>query len=112
MARSKSSSALYRKILDALKEGPLSTVDLAGRLKEDPPKIYRYCSHLKKLRLVSSHKEQGKKRVLFCKDDKEAVTQQNYDDHEGHNLGSFNPQVQVWQLVKPTAKGRQLSLEL
>ena len=111
MARSKSNSALYRKILDALREGPLSTGDLSSRLGEDPTRIYRYCRQLEKLGLASSDLEPGR-RLLFCTDDLTVVTSENYDDHKDHELRSFFGKMRLWRLVTRAGKGRQLALRL
>jgi type I site-specific restriction-modification system R (restriction) subunit len=96
-------SNLYQKILDAFKERPMATKELANRLKADARKIYSHCRRLEKLGSLKSDLVLSK-RLLYCLDDQEVVTEENYNDcHEqDHELRLFPIKERLWQLTSST----------
>lgn len=80
------------------KNGTISTPKLAEEIGRDPKKAYRDCHEMEKDGLLSSSTEPGQK-LLFCVDDREVLTQDNHEEHEGHDLRSFFAKVKVWSLT-------------
>ncbi len=86
--------------------GMISTSKLANATQGDPKKVYRDCHEMEKDGLLSSSSEPGQK-LLFCVDDREVITHDNHEEHEGHDLRSFFAKVKVWTL---TDRGREFIL--
>jgi hypothetical protein len=93
-------SALDQEILNALRSRPLLTQDLAKELSENPRKIYSRCRQLEKLGSLGSELILTK-RLLYCVDDQEVVTGDNYDEchAQDHELRLFHIKERRWHLA-------------
>lgn len=92
-------TALDQKILDALRQRPMLTRELAEELNEDKRKIYTRCRNMKP-GLIKSKLVKGKK-LLYCLDHEEVVTQEIYDTckEEDHQMRFFYINERLWSLA-------------
>jgi DNA-binding transcriptional regulator YhcF (GntR family) len=99
MTTSKNKRDLYRRIIAALKHGPLSTRDLAETLGGNMSVIYRICREMEADDLLKSTKVDGV-RLIFCIDDKKVVTGEDYEEckEKGHDFRSFRNKVRIWRI--------------
>lgn len=102
MTRSKRSSALDNKILNALKKRPLSTKALADAVGEDKKRIYSRCRRLERDGALESSLVPGT-RLLYCVDDQRVVTGAEYEacKDENHDLRAFFNDERLWRLTAP-----------
>ena len=93
-------TTLEKKILNALKNRPMLTRELAKELNEDKRKIYYCCRNPAKSVLIKSELVRGK-RMLYCMVHEKVMTKGLFNTckKEGHELRSFHIKEALWSLV-------------
>ena len=86
-------------ILKELSDGPMSTARIAEAIGEGHSRVYRRCRRLQDEVLISSTLVAGR-RLLFCLDCEEVVTQENYPEcvEQGHEFRVFRGKKRIWRL--------------
>jgi len=86
-------------ILTALKEGALSTKQLAAELGLAHGNVYSRCRRLEEKGLLKSKLTSGS-GALYCIDDDKVVSRSEYErcKEEEHELRAIDTQERVWRL--------------
>lgn len=96
---STSSHEIDRQILLALAEQERPTPTVARLIGQPLARTYRRCRRLESLGLLESTLVKGK-TLLYCLDDEEVVTRENYATCCDHDLRSFDGMTRLWGLTE------------
>lgn len=93
-------ASLSSSILNALKRGPTSTVDLAEAIGQPTATILEECKRLKEQGRIKTVGDPKSRRLLFCIDHRAVVTGEIYPecDAEDHELRYFYHR-RLWALA-------------
>ncbi len=84
----------------ALRDGPMSTHDLAAALALDHGKVYRRCCKLEEEGMLKSRLE-VMDGPMYCVDEHKAITRADYEHcrEEDHALRPMHKDVRIWELA-------------
>ncbi len=85
---------LEKSIIQALKDGSLTTSEIAEEVSEEPRTVYNFCKHLEKREgLLTSKIEKRGRRAFYFPTTKQILTRDNYETIMNEIENADNPEV-------------------